>query len=45
MLLDNFVLGEEPPGFLKFSNTPLRVLINVNRNAALLRKGMEIATF
>jgi hypothetical protein len=30
--------------FKKFSQ-PLRLLINVNRNTTLQRKGMEIATF
>jgi hypothetical protein len=31
--------------YLKNCSQPLRLLINMNRNVALQRKGMEIATF
>jgi hypothetical protein len=38
-------IGEDPLKVFKIFHCFLRLLINKNRNKALQRKGMEIATF
>jgi hypothetical protein len=43
--LEREEIGKEPLSILKIFWKLLRLLIIVNRNAALQRKGMEIATF
>jgi hypothetical protein len=42
--MESAKIGEEPLNILKFSTAP-STLINVNKNAAVQRKGMQIATF
>jgi hypothetical protein len=45
MLLDRSVLGVGSLVVLEIFKMLLKILRNVNRNAALQRKGMEIAMF
>jgi hypothetical protein len=43
--LERAKIGKEPLSIKKKFSQLLQLLINVNRNAALQKKGMEVATF